>query len=65
MAKSGSVFPEFIRYVSLNVLGMTGLSCYILADTLFIARGLGAQGLAALTLAAPIYSLINGTGLMT
>lgn len=65
MAKSGSVFPEFIRYVSLNVLGMTGLSCYILADTLFIARGLGAQGLAALNLAVPIYSLINGTGLMT
>ena len=65
MTKSRSVFPEFIRYVSLNVLGTAGLSCYILADTFFIARGLGAQGLAALNLALPVYSLINGIGLMT
>lgn len=55
---------EFIRYTSLNVLGMTGLSGYILADTYFISKGLGANGLAALNLAIPIYSFIHGTGLM-
>lgn len=55
---------EFIRYASLNVLGMLGLSGYILADTFFIARGLGANGLAALNLAIPIYSFIHGSGLM-
>lgn len=59
-----SAGKEFAKYTSLNVLGMAGLSCYILADTFFISRGLGANGLAALNLAIPIYSFIHGSGLM-
>lgn len=55
---------EFIKYAALNVMGMTGLSCYILADTFFISKGLGANGLTALNLAIPVYSLIHGSGLM-
>lgn len=55
---------EFAKYTSLNVLGMLGLSCYILADTFFISQGLGANGLVALNLAIPIYSIIHGSGLM-
>ncbi len=55
---------EFARYASLNMLGMLGISCYILADTFFISRATGAQGLAALNLALPVYSLIHGLGLM-
>lgn len=55
---------EFTRYVSLNILGMIGISCYILADTFFIARGLGSAGLAALNLAIPAYSLMHGVGMM-
>ena len=55
---------EFMRYASLNVLGMAALSCYILADTFFIAQGLGAAGLAALNLAIPVYNFIHGSGLM-
>lgn len=62
--KSKSVLREYIQYSSLNVLGMIGLSCYILADTYFVANGLGANGLAALNLAIPIYSLIYGVGQM-
>ncbi len=58
------ISKEFIRYTALNILGMLGLSCYILADTFFVARGLGANGLAALNLALPVYSVVNGTGLM-
>ena len=54
----------FMKYVSANVLGMIGYSCYILADTFFIARGIGADALAALNLVLPAYSLMNGTGLM-
>ena len=57
-------FKEFAKYTSLNVLGMIGLSCYILADTFFVSKALGANGLAALNLAIPIYSFINGSGLM-
>ncbi len=55
---------QFARYVSLNICGMIGLSCYILADTYFVSKGLGASGLAALNLAIPVYSLVHGCGLM-
>lgn len=54
----------FIRYSSLNVLGMLGLSCYILADTFFIAQGLGIAGLTALNLAIPAFNFIYSFGLM-
>ena len=57
-------FKEFAKYVSLNVMGMIGLSCYILADTYFVSQGLGTYGLTALNLAIPIYSFIHGSGLM-
>ena len=63
-AQTPGVFPLFFKYVSANVLGMIGYSCYILADTFFIARGIGADALAALNLAIPAYNLMNGTGLM-
>lgn len=62
--ESSNIKKTFGKYVALNVLGMIGLSCYILADTFFVARGLGANGLTALNLAIPIYSFINGVGLM-
>lgn len=45
-------------------MGMIGLSCYILADTFFVSKGLGTNGLTALNLAIPIYSFIHGSGLM-
>lgn len=55
---------EFKRYVSLNVMGMLGLSCYILADTYFVAQAKGASGLAALNYSIPVYSIMYGIGLM-
>ena len=35
---------EYAKYTCLNVLGMIGLSCYILVDTYFVAKGLGSKG---------------------
>lgn len=64
MKQKSSCFRQFIHYTTFNVLGMIGLSCYILADTFFVAKGLGGNGLAALNLAIPVYSLIHGSGLM-
>lgn len=43
---------------------MIGLSCYILADTYFIATKMGSNGLTSLNLAIAIYSFIHGLGLM-
>lgn len=54
----------YFRFTALSVLGMLGLSVYILADTFFIANFIGPDGLAALNLALPVYGVINGTGLL-
>ena len=59
-----NIFIEFIKYTSANIFSMVGISCYILADTYFIARELGADGLTSLNLAIPIFSFIYGIGLM-
>ena len=61
--KSG-IKKEFFKYISSNIMGMIGLSCYILADTYFIAAKMGSQGLTSLNLAISMYSFINGLGLM-
>lgn len=58
------VLRRFGRYLTPSILSMIGLSCYILADTFFISNKVGAIGLAALNFAIPMYSAMNGTGLM-
>lgn len=58
------IYRNFTKYVALNIFSMIGLSCYILADTVFIANGVGSNGLTALNLVLPIYSFMNGIGLM-
>ena len=59
-----SCLGNFARYALQNVLGMLGISFYILADTVFVSHGTGADGLTALNLAIPVYSFIHGTGMM-
>lgn len=64
MAGSSSMARPFARYVSFNVLGMVGVSVYILADTFFIANGVGSDGLAALNFSIVLYTVLQATGLM-
>lgn len=52
------------KYIFANVLAMTGISCYVLADTFFISLAAGANGIAALNLILPIYGLIYAIGSM-
>lgn len=59
-----NVFKLFCRFCIPSVLGMLGISLYILADTFFVANGVGEKGLAALNIVLPIYSLISAIGLM-
>lgn len=59
-----SITRRFAQYVSLNIAGMIGLSCYILADTFFVAKALGTAGLAALNLSISLFSVLQGVGLM-
>lgn len=60
----GGFAKAFAKYVSFNILSMIGMSVYILADTFFIANSVGSGGLTALNLVLPVYSLVNGTGLL-
>ena len=59
-----NLWKNFGKYVGLNILGMLGLSFYILADTYFIAKALGPTGIASLNLSISIYGVIHGIGLM-
>lgn len=59
-----NVKKQFAKYVSLNILGMVGMSCYIIADSFFIAKAEGANGLTALNLVLPLYNLIFAIGSM-
>ena len=52
------------QYIAPNILAMVGMSCYILADTFFIATSQGTNGITALNLALPIYGLIFAIGSM-
>lgn len=62
--KKNTVERMFGKYVFQNILGMLGISAYILADTFFISMAEGAGGITALNLVLPIYSLIFGIGSM-
>lgn len=62
--KSKSASKEFAKYVSQNVFAMIGMSCYILADTFFISKAVGANGITALNLVLPLYNLIFAIGSM-
>ena len=55
---------EFGRYTGLSTIGAVGVSLYILADTFFISKGMGTDGLAALNIAIPIYNFIWGIAVM-
>ena len=58
------LYETFFKYVSLNVLSMIGFSAFILADTFFIANGIGKDGLVALNIVIPAYTLIYATSLL-
>lgn len=61
---TNSLIKKFIKYVSLSIIGTLAQSLYIIADTVFIARGVGANGIAALNIALPVFGFIFGFGMM-
>lgn len=64
MKQETGVTKRFASYVSQNIFGMLGISCYIIADTFFIAQAAGANGITVLNLALPVYNLIFAIGAM-
>ena len=52
------------KYILPNTLAMVGTSCYVLADTFFISVANGTDGITALNLVLPVYSLLFALGSM-
>lgn len=59
-----SLFKIFMKYTSLAVMSMLGISLFILADTYFIANGVGPDGIAALNIVLPVVNTTHGIGWM-
>ena len=59
-----NVTKQFFKYVSQNIFGLLGTSCYILADTYFISQAAGTDGVTLLNLCLPIYNFIFAIGSM-
>ncbi|HHK2099232.1 MATE family efflux transporter [Enterococcus faecalis] len=54
----------FYKNVLLGILSMAAQSIFILADTFFIANGIGTEALAGLNIVLPLVNIINGLGWM-
>ena len=53
----------YLRFLIPTVIGMVTQSVYCLADVYFISAGTGADGLAALNIAMPIFTIMSAIGL--
>ena len=62
--KEKSIKKDFARYVGVNILSTMGISFYVLADTYFVSKKLGADGLTALNIDIPAYSFLIAVGLL-
>ncbi len=52
------------KYLIPNILAMVGISCYILADTFFISKAAGTDGITALNLTLPVFGMMFALGSM-
>lgn len=60
----GEPAKYFIKYVGANTIGMVATAICIIADYWFIAAAMGTEGLAALSMGLPAYSITWGIGVM-
>ncbi len=62
--KTENVSKVFFRYLIPSVTGTLSIGLLIFIDTIFIGRGIGSLGLAALNTVIPAYTLYSSTGLI-
>ncbi len=60
----GNIKLVFFKFLFNSVFAMLIVAFYIMVDTIFIGRGIGSEGLAALNIALPIFNILNSTGLL-
>lgn len=54
----------FLNYLIPTVTGMLVMSLHIVIDGIFVGRGVGSDGLAAVNIAVPLFSFFIATGLL-
>ncbi len=54
----------FSKFLLPSIFAMLGISVNIICDTIFIGQGVGKEGLSALGIAIPVYSLYNAVSLI-
>lgn len=54
----------FFRYLMPAIMANMVTSIYILADTIIIGKGIGAEAMAALNIILPLFNIFFGTGLL-
>ena len=54
----------FFRYLLPSIMANMVTSIYILADTIIIGKGIGADAMAALNIILPLFNIFFGTGLL-
>jgi len=62
--ESSSLFKTFSKYVSLTIVGLISSTIVILVDYIFVAQAMGQDGLAALSLVTPVYTIVLGFGMI-
>ena len=53
---------RFAKYVSQNIFGLLGISCYVVAGSFFISKFAGADGISGLNLVLPVFNVIFAVG---
>jgi len=62
--KTESITSLFFKYLIPSVTGTLSVGVLIFIDTVFIGRGIGSLGLAALNTAIPAFTIYSSTGLL-
>jgi len=62
--ENSSLFKTFSKYVGMNLIGLVTSTIVILVDYIFVSMTMGADGLAAVTFAVPVYTIVMAIGMM-
>ena len=59
-----NIWKNYVSYLIPTVIGMVTYSLYCLADVLFVSLGVGSNGLAALNISLPIFTIYSALALL-
>ncbi len=61
---SGKIGPLFRKMFFPTLIGMIFMSAQTIIDGVLVGRGVGAEGIAAVNIVAPVWTVVTGIGLM-